>query len=500
MRFLAALLCLLNFTSIWATDWPQLQRDAARTGRTPDTVSPPFRARWIWLGPALTLRNRESVTGGPDDLTTRDGYSYPIPPTVPLTLAESVQPVVSGGRLFVGTQEGDVYAISTHDGSTLWSGQLPGGTIVAAAVESGVVAFASVTGIVRAWQADTGILLWSYDSRKSITGAPLAKDGNFFVADHGGYVTALRATNGQVIWRTRVSAPVHGGLAADDATLYVGSEDMRVHALRLNDGALRAQNRVRGQSFRMLWPVVHGNFVWVSSVQTPVIGSEYIMESLMADSPSVAVEETNIARWLAGDTNNGRWPDAGEDWRHLFALRRSDLGESFTVLAGPADGCGIPAMPPAVTNDGRLLTYFKTRHPTFTTVGAFGTNYSIDICAVNPTNGRRQQINNGQLAGMWMWETDNLYALTVAGPWLWLRQNFRGTQVVNLLTSSHRYVQAQIRYYDGGMFFCDVVYRNVPPPIETAEVPIRGRAGVVVVDQLAFFTETFGVTALEHEP
>jgi len=43
-----------------AADWPQLQGNSMRTGRTADSVAPPYRARWFWCGPNLTLRNRDS--------------------------------------------------------------------------------------------------------------------------------------------------------------------------------------------------------------------------------------------------------------------------------------------------------------------------------------------------------------------------------------------------------------------------------------------------------
>src|SRR5262245_40582482 len=77
-----------------AADWPQLQGNAERTGHTPDAVAPPYRARWIWCGPSLTLRNKESQSGWPDDLRAREGYSCPLPRTVEFTIANSVQPIV----------------------------------------------------------------------------------------------------------------------------------------------------------------------------------------------------------------------------------------------------------------------------------------------------------------------------------------------------------------------------------------------------------------------
>jgi len=115
-------------------DWPQLQRDAARTGRTADSVAPPYRARWIWLGPSQTLRNRDSESGWPDDLRSREGYTYPgLPTRTDFTVADSVQLVLAAGRLFFGTMEGRAFALETNDGSTAWEQTLPAATVAAAA-------------------------------------------------------------------------------------------------------------------------------------------------------------------------------------------------------------------------------------------------------------------------------------------------------------------------------------------------------------------------------
>jgi hypothetical protein len=439
--------------------------------------------------------------GWTDDLTPRDGYSYPVPTSVGFTIAESVQPVVAGGRVFVGTMDGTAFAIDANDGTTLWSAPLAGGTVATAAVSGNVVVFAGATGIVAGFRSDTGSLLWSFDCGKAVTGAPAVRDGTLYVADHGGTVHARDVATGNQVWRSpRLPAPVEGGLAVDDTSVYVGAEDMVVYALRRTDGTVRAQHRVRGQSFRMLWPVAFGTFVWAHSATTPVIGSEYVMETLMADSPDLETEQNNIARWLAGDTNGGRWADAGDDWRHVFALRKNDLGEPFTVLAGPADGVGCPAHPVVIDNAGRVLTYFKTRYPRFTKLGAFGTQYSIDIAAVDPATGRRIPIDNGKLANPWPWETDNLYGLSVGGTQLWLRQNFRGTQVHDLASSTARGVTAEIRHRDGGNFMFDVVYKDQDPPIATSEAPLLGRTAPAISGSRVYIAETFGITALERKP
>ena len=95
--FLGCVTCLSVLGAASGSDWPQLQRDAARTGRSPEEVAPPYRARWLWFGNAGTLRNRESKPNDShwtNDLTTGVGKSYPLPASVPLTLAGMMQPIV----------------------------------------------------------------------------------------------------------------------------------------------------------------------------------------------------------------------------------------------------------------------------------------------------------------------------------------------------------------------------------------------------------------------
>src|SRR6185436_9677488 len=220
--------CLLMAAPAVADDWPQLQHDAARTGRTVDSIAPPFRARWIWMGPSLTLRNKDSQAGWTDDLAARSGYSYAVPANVPFTIADSVQPVLSAGRIFVGTLDGKAYAIDANDGSTVWTGSIPGGTWASGAVSGSVAIFVTLTGKVIGLNTSSGTQAWSFDSGRTFTGAPCIACSSVVVADHGGAVTALNPVTGGQLWRTRPPAPVHGGLASDGTSVYLGAENLMV--------------------------------------------------------------------------------------------------------------------------------------------------------------------------------------------------------------------------------------------------------------------------------
>lgn len=499
-----------------AADWPQLQADSRRTGHTRDSVPPPYRARWIWCGPDLTLRNRDSEPGWSHDLRAREGYSYPMPRTVGFTLANSVQPVVANGRVFVGTLDGRAFAIDTRDGNTLWSVPLPGGTSVSAAVGDDVVVFVTLAGAIHGFSVADGRPLWTETTRKSITSAPCRVGSLVFVAGQDRHVRALSLSDGSPRWLSvRLEAPFQGGIAADDTSVFVGTEDLWVQALRQTDGTVRARHRVTGQSFRLTHPVVHGDLVFVTSAMTPAMGSEYVNDPILADARDIADEDDRYRRWLSGDSHGGRWPHASTDFRHLFALRATDLSEPFLVPCGPSEGVGLPPIPPAVDGEGRVLCWWPTKFPKFTKVGAFGTRYSLDVAAVDPVDGRRIPLDRGRLSGMWPGpETDNLYALSVAGDHLWMRQAFRGTQNIRLTDARHHHVSARVRHEDGGVFGADVVYFD-RPSVQTAtpdavegegEVGVvsqsnfEGRTAAVVVDRQVYLAERFGVTALEHRP
>jgi PQQ-like domain len=496
------LLALTALSSAQAaeSDWPQLARDSQRTAGAPNGVPPPYRARWIWCGPDKTLRNKAATAGWPDDLAlgTNPGVKYPLPERVPFTFAGRAQPVTVGGRVFIGDMDGNVYALALEDGRTLWVGANRGGTCAALAVAGEIVVGTAIPGGITGLDAATGHQRWHLETPKAITGAPLVIGDHVFSGCHDGRVYAVDASNGKLLWASQsLGAPIVSDLCGDSAAVYVGAENMSFHKLDAATGRVLAKTRLNGQSFRMLFPVLHQQLLFVQTVQPICVGSEYVMETVMRDSPDIPTEQTNILRWLSGDTNGGKWPDASPAWKHLFVLRAADLGEPFTVPNGPADGCGSPAQPPVVDGSGRVLTWFKTAHPTLTAKGSFGTRYSMDISALDLVTGLRMPIDNGRLSGT-TGETDNLFALSVGGQFLYLRQRFRGTKVIDLEHSTAHLIQAPLRTQDGGQWLADVVYRDQGRLPRCSQPALAGREAVVIAGDKLLFAEEYCVTCVEH--
>jgi outer membrane protein assembly factor BamB len=72
-----------------ASDWPQLQGNPQRTGYTPDTVKPPFKVAWK--------------------------HSF-----IPQRVSRFTQAVTYSGKVFVGTESGNLYGLGATDGNEAW--------------------------------------------------------------------------------------------------------------------------------------------------------------------------------------------------------------------------------------------------------------------------------------------------------------------------------------------------------------------------------------------
>lgn len=155
-------------------------------------------------------------------LTLKWAFGYPN------TTSARAQPTVAGGRLFVGSQDGTVYALDARRGCTIWSFKAQAGVrtpiVIDAAGGTGVTAFfGDGRANVYALNAATGALLWTrrVDDHPAahITGATVVFEGRVYVpiasyeeaqgnnakydcCTFRGSIVALQAATGALAWKT----------------------------------------------------------------------------------------------------------------------------------------------------------------------------------------------------------------------------------------------------------------------------------------------------------
>jgi len=145
-------------------------------------------------------------------------------------------PAVANGVVYVGSSNGNLYALNASTGAKLWSYATGDQVYSSPAVANGVVYFGSFDHNVYALNATTGVKLWSYDTGGQIDSSPAVANGVVYIGSSVN-LYALNAGTGAKLWSYATGGSVLSSPAVANGVVYVGSFDGNVYALNANTGA-----------------------------------------------------------------------------------------------------------------------------------------------------------------------------------------------------------------------------------------------------------------------
>src|SRR5262249_6345428 len=129
-------------------------------------------------------------------------------------------PTIADGKVFVGTDEGIVYAIDGAGGGQVWEAETDGLVVGPLAASGGMVFGVAESGhnaasTVYGWDAGTGKQAWSFGQTRGVIGSssPSATGGVVYVGMGDSTVRAFRASSGDVLWSRAVSTTFSPGSA-----------------------------------------------------------------------------------------------------------------------------------------------------------------------------------------------------------------------------------------------------------------------------------------------
>ncbi len=148
-------------------------------------------------------------------------------------------PTLSGGVVYVGSDDCNIYALNALTGAKIWN--YPTGDWVHSSptVADGVVYVASEDNSVYALDAGTGTLVWSFKTGSPIYSSPTVADGVVYVGSGDGKVYALNATTGALKWSYQTGSYVESSPVVVNGVVYVGSDDGKVYSLDATTGAFK---------------------------------------------------------------------------------------------------------------------------------------------------------------------------------------------------------------------------------------------------------------------
>ena len=141
-----------------------------------------------------------------------------------------------GGEIVIGGSNGRVDALSTANGTLLWSAPVDGAVPQGVAIDNGTVFAGTSNGTVWALDALTGLPIWSRPIGGAVAGS-VAVEGNTLVAAtiSGGLVGL--DLNGSVRWTTNVGAPMRSGPALFGTAVVVADVAANISRYSLLNGS-----------------------------------------------------------------------------------------------------------------------------------------------------------------------------------------------------------------------------------------------------------------------
>ena len=342
-----------------AADWPQLRGNAQRTAFTPDPIPIPLHLQWT-----VSFEGERIGT--------------------------AVEPIVAGGRVFVATHAGHLYAVDLVSGRPLWRFTAPGPLLHSPAAESNrVILAAAGTGAgVYALDASSGKLLWTAAAETNGSGfaaAPLVGNGRIFIGSRDGRFYCLDLATGTIRWRIQLPAPIRQPAAWDGTRVIVTAEDLVARAFLAEGpeaGRLVWQQPLQGQSARDYPPVIvpskDGRLRVVIRTSPAVNFADRINEDRALLTRQAGIDasswekldawlKSNAARgdpelWAAEQTVVQAWLETNTAAQTCFVLD----AETGALQPPPpvlwTGGCQGVGNPPALTWDGRLLVMYRSAY------------------------------------------------------------------------------------------------------------------------------------------
>lgn len=226
--------------------------------------------RLLWrrtMGPTVAWRNfpqlpdqadwdyyasSPMVAGGRVFIGSGDGNIYALNPAT----GETVWAVKTGSRVratpasdgtivYVGSFDGTMYALDAKTGSKRWTFKTVGNSYFpvgeiqsSAAIAGGLVIFGSRDGVMYALDAKTGKPVWKDDHKGNwVIGSPAVADDKVCVGGSDDHVIQCDdLKTGHVLWSVKVDGNVFSSPAVAGGFLYLGSFDGVLHRLALKDG------------------------------------------------------------------------------------------------------------------------------------------------------------------------------------------------------------------------------------------------------------------------
>jgi outer membrane protein assembly factor BamB len=138
----------------------------------------------------------------------------------------------------VGRDRDNKNSTAPTTGHILWKAQTGGAIESSPAVNYGMVYVGSNDGNVYAFDEETGALIWTFRTGAIVYSSPAAVNNMIYVGSENGQVYCLNAATGALVWNFTTGGPVYSSPLVVNGNVYIGSDDACLYCLNAATGAL----------------------------------------------------------------------------------------------------------------------------------------------------------------------------------------------------------------------------------------------------------------------
>jgi len=154
-------------------------------------------------------------------------------------------PFVSGGLVFVGCYDTNIYALDATRGEFRWKYATEGGISSSPTVWQDMVYIGSEDGTLYALDMRRGGVRWTFRTGKPIRSSPRIEDRVVFVGSDDQHIYAIDGLRGTLIWKYRTWNPIRSSACIYGNSVFIGGDDGNVYCLDARTGAVKWKQRTQ---------------------------------------------------------------------------------------------------------------------------------------------------------------------------------------------------------------------------------------------------------------
>src|SRR5215204_3123337 len=186
---------------------------------------------------------------------------------------------IIGGTVFVGSQKGELVALSLENGSVYWkfsTGNSIGES--SPAYGGGVVYIGDYGGWLNALNVSDGKKLWAFKTNGEIKSSPVVIGDRILIGSYDEHLYCLSARSGSLLWKFKTNGPVHSTPGIADGMAFIAGCDELFRAIRISDG--KEAFNVSSGAYTGASPALRGGSAFYGTFDNEVLGVDLAQKQI----------------------------------------------------------------------------------------------------------------------------------------------------------------------------------------------------------------------------